>query len=97
MNILVTYDVGDTESKAGQRRLRKVAIICKNFGQRVQFSVFECEISEAQFEMMKAQLLKTIDKSLDNLRFYKLMGSRDRAVEAYGIDRYIDFNEPLIL
>jgi CRISPR-associated protein Cas2 len=97
MNILVTYDVGDTESKAGQRRLRKVAIICKNFGQRVQFSVFECEISEAQFEAMKAQLLKTIDKSLDNLRFYKLMGSRDRAVEAYGVDRYIDFNEPLIL
>jgi CRISPR-associated protein Cas2 len=97
MNILVTYDVGDTESKAGQRRLRKVAIICKNFGQRVQFSVFECEISEAQFESMKAQLLKAIDKNLDNLRFYKLMGSRDRAVEAYGIDRYIDFNEPLIL
>jgi CRISPR-associated protein Cas2 len=74
-----------------------VAIICKNFGQRVQFSVFECEISEAQFESMKAQLLKAIDKNLDNLRFYKLMGSRDRAVEAYGIDRYIDFNEPLIL
>ena len=97
MNILVTYDVGDTESKAGQRRLRKLAIICKNFGQRVQLSVFECEISEAQFEAMKAQLLKAIDKNLDNLRFYKLMGSRDRAVEAYGVDRYIDFNEPLIL
>jgi CRISPR-associated protein Cas2 len=97
MNILVTYDVGDTESKSGQRRLRKVAIICKNFGQRVQLSVFECEISEAQFESMKAQLLKAIDKNLDNLRFYKLMGSRDRAVEAYGVDRYIDFNEPLIL
>jgi CRISPR-associated protein Cas2 len=97
MNILVAYDVGDTESNAGQRRLRKVAIICKNFGQRVQFSVFECEISEAQFESMKAQLLKAIDKNLDNLRFYKLMGSRDRAVEAYGVDRYIDFNEPLIL
>jgi CRISPR-associated protein Cas2 len=97
MNILVTYDVGDTESKAGQRRLRKVAIICKNFGQRVQFSVFECEISETQLETMKAQLLKAIDKNLDNLRFYKLMGSRDRSVEAYGIDRYIDFNEPLIL
>jgi CRISPR-associated protein Cas2 len=97
MNILVTYDVGDTESNAGQRRLRRVATICKNFGQRVQFSVFECEISEAQFETMKAQLLKAMDKNLDNLRFYKLMGSRDRAVEAYGVDRYIDFNEPLIL
>jgi CRISPR-associated protein Cas2 len=97
MNILVTYDVGNTETNAGQGRLRRVATICKNFGQRVQLSVFECEISEAQFESMKSQLLKAIDKNLDNLRFYKLIGSRDRAVEAYGVDRYIDFNEPLIL
>jgi CRISPR-associated protein Cas2 len=96
LNILVTYDI-NTETKAGQKRLRKVATICLDFGQRVQFSVFECEISEAQYESMKAQLLKTIDKRVDNLRFYKLMGSRDRAVEAYGVDRYIDFNEPLIM
>jgi CRISPR-associated protein Cas2 len=97
MNILVTYDIGDTESKAGARRLRKVAILCKNYGQRVQFSVFECEIDEMQFEVMRSQLLKVIDPKLDNLRFYKLLGGRDRAVEAYGVDKYVDFNEPLIL
>ncbi len=96
MNILVTYDVGETESKDGARRLRKVAILCKDYGQRVQFSVFECEIDEMQFEVFRAKLLKVIDLKLDSLRFYKLMGGRDRAVEAYGIDKYVDFNEPLI-
>ena len=97
MNILVTYDVGETESREGARRLRKVAIICKDYGQRVQFSVFECEVNEMQFEVFRAKMLKAIDPSLDSLRFYKLMGGRDRSVEAYGIDKYVDFNEPLIL
>jgi CRISPR-associated protein Cas2 len=97
MNILVTYDVGDTESREGARRLRKVAIVCKDYGQRVQFSVFECEIDEMQFEVLRAKMLKIIDPQLDSLRFYKLMGGRDRSVEAYGIDKYVDFNEPLFL
>jgi CRISPR-associated protein Cas2 len=97
MNILVTYDVGETESREGARRLRKVAIICKDYGQRVQFSVFECEIDEMQFEVFRAKMLKIIDPELDSLRFYKLMGGRDRSVEAYGVDKYVDFNEPLIL
>lgn len=96
MYILVTYDV-NTETSEGRRRLRKAATICLNFGQRVQMSVFECQVSEAQYETLRSQLLKTIDKRVDNLRFYKLIGSRETAVEAYGIDRYIDFNEPLIL
>lgn len=97
MNILVTYDVGDTESAAGARRLRKVAIACKDYGQRVQFSVFECEVNEMQFEVLRARLLKVMDVSLDSVRFYKLMGGRDRAVECYGVDKYVDFTEPLIL
>ena len=96
MNILVTYDIADTESKAGARRLRNVAIVCKDFGQRVQFSVFECEVSEMQFEVMRGRLLKVIDVGVDSLRFYKLMGGRDRAVECFGVDKYVDFNEPLI-
>jgi CRISPR-associated protein Cas2 len=97
MNILVSYDVGETETREGARRLRKVAIVCKDYGQRVQFSVFECEINEMQFEVFRAKMLKIIDPQLDSLRFYKLMGGRDRSVEAYGIDKYVDFNEPLIL
>jgi CRISPR-associated protein Cas2 len=97
VNLLVTYDIADTESKAGARRLRKVAIICKDYGQRVQFSVFECEINEMQFEVMRSKLLKAIDANTDSVRFYKLMGGRDRAVEAHGVDKYVDFNEPMIL
>jgi CRISPR-associated protein Cas2 len=97
MNILVTYDIADTESRDGARRLRKVAIVCKDYGQRVQFSVFECEINEMQFEVFRAKLLKSIDVKVDSLRFYKLMGGRDRSVEAYGVDKYVDFNEPLII
>jgi CRISPR-associated protein Cas2 len=97
MNILVTYDIADTESREGARRLRKVAIVCKDYGQRVQFSVFECEIDEMQFEVFRSKLLKVVDVNLDSLRFYKLMGGRERAVEAYGVDKYVDFNGPLIL
>jgi CRISPR-associated protein Cas2 len=97
MNILVTYDIADTESREGARRLRKVAIVCKDYGQRVQFSVFECEIDEMQFEVFRTKLLKAIDVKVDSLRFYKLMGGRDRAVESYGVDKYVDFNDPLIL
>ena len=96
MNILVTYDV-NTETAAGRKRLRNVATVCKNYGQRVQYSVFECRVDQAQYETLQAKLLKIIDPALDNLRFYRLFGSREEAVEAFGIDKYVDFDEPLIL
>ena len=95
-NILVTYDV-NTETKAGKNRLRKVATVCKNYGQRVQFSVFECRVNEAQYESLRAELLKIIDSKLDSIRLYKLPASREISVECYGLDHYIDFHEPLIL
>lgn len=96
LNILVTYDV-NTETKAGRRRLRQVATICKDFGQRVQFSVFECRVEEAGYEHMKHRLTKTMNPDEDSLRIYLLTGPRDQAVETYGIDRYISFEDPLIL
>lgn len=96
MNILVTYDVS-TETPTGQRRLRQVAIACKNYGQRVQLSVFECRVNEAQYEAFRAQLLGIIDPKVDNLRLYKLSASRAQCLECFGIDKYIDFDEPLIL
>lgn len=96
MNILVTYDV-NTEDKAGQRRLRKVATICKNYGQRVQLSVFECRVDQAQYETLRAQLLKVIQPKLDSLRLYKLASERSQCLESFGIDRYTDFDEPLIM
>jgi CRISPR-associated protein Cas2 len=96
MNILVSYDV-NTETKEGRRRLRKVATVCKNYGQRVQLSVFECQVNEVQYEALRAQLVGIINKKLDNLRFYKLSTPREKSVEVYGVDYYVDFDEPLIL
>jgi len=96
LDILVTYDV-ETQETSGQKRLRKVATICQNFGQRVQKSVFECRVTQSQLEEMEHQLLQVIDKERDSLRIYMLHGNRDRVVCVYGRDDYIDYDAPLIL
>jgi CRISPR-associated protein Cas2 len=96
MDILVSYDV-NTETKAGRNRLRKVATICKNYGQRVQFSVFECRVSDAQYETLRSQLVKVMDKQTDSIRFYRLLAPREKSVEALGVDKYVDFDKPLVL
>jgi len=81
--IVITYDV-ETSSPTGQRRLRKVAKICENYGQRVQNSVFECSLDSAQFVLVKGKLLKEIDTKKDSLRFYKLGKNWDGKIEHYG-------------
>lgn len=96
MNILVTYDV-NTETSAGRRRLHKVAQTCKNFGQRVQFSVFECRVDEAQYEDLSAKLQRIMDPKSDSLRVYRLRGERSDFLRCYGVDKHIDLDEPLIL
>lgn len=69
MLVLITYDV-NTETAAGKRRLRKVAKMCVNYGQRVQNSVFECLLDASQYAVFKAKLLELIDPKTDSLRFY---------------------------
>ena len=96
MHLLVTYDV-NTETKAGRRRLHKVALACKKYGQRVQYSVFECRVNDAKLVQMRAELLDIINKEKDSLRIYRLHGSREDCVESYGLDRYVDFEEPIIV
>jgi CRISPR-associated protein Cas2 len=97
MWILVTYDV-NTEDAKGRARLRKVAKVCEGYGQRVQKSVFECIVNQAQYEAMKRRLLKLISQGEDSLRFYRLPESRqEQHVEAFGIDKAINFREPLIV
>ncbi len=95
MDVLVTYDV-NTETKEGRRRLRRVAIVCKDFGQRVQYSVFECNVSAAQFEALRARLLDTIDQDEDSLRIYRLRAPREESIECYGLDRCISYDDPLV-
>jgi CRISPR-associated protein Cas2 len=97
MWIIVAYDVS-TETKPGRRRLRRVAQVCKNYGQRVQKSVFECQVNEIKFEELRRKLLKEINKEEDNLRLYRLTEPRDKHVETYGLTRTIFFDdEPLIV
>lgn len=96
IDVLVAYDVS-TESEEGQARLRKVATICKNFGQRVQYSLFECSVTHVQLEDLEARLLKVIDPQKDSLRIYLLPGGREGALRTHGRDRYVDFDAPLVL
>jgi CRISPR-associated protein Cas2 len=82
--IVVSYDV-DTTTKEGRARLRKVGRACLDFGQRVQFSVFECLVSDEQWVRLRARLLGLHDGGRDSLRFYHLGEDADRRVEHHGI------------
>jgi len=96
MNILITYDVS-TETAAGRRRLRKMALACLDFGQRVQKSVFECSVSEMQYEEVMRRLLDIIDEKEDSLRVYRLIEPKEKYVQVYGVNTAVDFEEPLVL
>lgn len=96
MLVLVTYDV-HTESDGGKRRLRRVARLCQNFGQRVQFSVFECVVDPAQWTALRAKLLAEIDTDEDSLRFYFLGANWQRRVEHAGTKASYNPEGPLIV
>jgi CRISPR-associated protein Cas2 len=96
MNLLVTYDVS-TLTTAGRRRLRRVARACLDFGQRVQASVFECQVGESELVRLRVRLLEEIDPREDSLRLYRLRGEFADIVESHGIDRRINFDGPLIV
>lgn len=83
MLLLITYDV-DTTTAAGRKRLRSVAKVCVNYGQRVQNSVFECAADAAQAKMIKAKLLALLDEEQDSLRFYNLGDRYQNRIEHYG-------------
>ncbi len=96
MLVLITYDV-NTETAAGKSRLRKVAKQCVNYGRRVQNSVFECIVDQAQSVMLKAALLELIDRDTDSLRFYYLGNNYKTKVEHFGVERGIAADSLLIL
>ncbi|HCE01287.1 MAG TPA: CRISPR-associated endonuclease Cas2 [Armatimonadetes bacterium] len=94
-DLVICYDV-DTVSEGGKRRLRRVAKACEAYGQRVQFSVFECSVTPNDWERLQQRLLDIIDPELDSLRVYTLRGPRDQVVRVFGRDGRIDFEGPLI-
>lgn len=93
--VLITYDV-NTETMAGQKRLRKVAKACQNYGQRVQNSVFECVIDLARLKQLQATLDNLIDKNKDSLRYYYLGDKWQGRVEHVGAKKPIDIEGTLI-
>lgn len=95
MFVLVTYDVSTT-TKAGRRRLTQVAKACLDFGQRVQNSVFECQLDPAKLAEFKGRLLQIIEPAEDSLRFYFLGKNWRRRVEHVGAKPSIDLEGPLI-
>jgi CRISPR-associated protein Cas2 len=95
MLMLITYDV-NTESRTGKKRLRRVARTCQDFGQRVQNSVFECEVDPAQWAVLRAGLISEIDPEKDSLRFYRLGANGKARIEHVGAKPTLDLDGPLI-
>lgn len=96
MLVLVTYDVKTVE-EGGKRRLRAVAKACRDYGQRVQFSVFEIEVDPAQWAKLKARLEAAIDSNHDSLRYYYLGSNWQRKVEHVGAKPALDLGGALII
>jgi CRISPR-associated protein Cas2 len=96
MMVLVSYDVSTTDP-TGPRRLRRVARACKDYGQRVQYSVFEIEVDPAQWTALRSRLETEIDPSRDSLRYYFLGANWRRRVEHVGARASVDLSGPLLM
>jgi len=95
MMVLVSYDV-KTDDKAGQKRLRRMAKQCQSWGQRVQYSVFECLVDPAQWTNLRARLVEIMDEDKDSLRFYFLGANWRKRVEHVGAKPALDPEGPLL-
>jgi CRISPR-associated protein Cas2 len=96
MLVLITYDVSTIE-KAGQRRLRRVAQACEDYGVRVQKSVFECQLGPKEWVQLRARLLHEYKPDEDSIRFYFLDETAKAKIEHHGVAKPVDLTEPLIL
>ena len=96
MFVIVSYDVATSEGN-GQRRLRRVAKACQDFGQRVQFSIFECIVDPAQWAVLKERLISEIDQEKDSLRFYYLGSNWHSRVEHVGAKVPLDQEGTLLV
>ncbi len=96
LDVLSCYDV-ETVTPAGEARLRKMSKACSAFGQRVQYSVFELNVTSTTLERFLQRALQIMDVQRDSLRVYILSGDRDDYLQVYGRDGWIDFEAPLVL
>ncbi|WP_323029586.1 CRISPR-associated endonuclease Cas2 [Castellaniella defragrans] len=95
MMVLVSYDVSTTSS-GGEKRLRRIAKACRDYGQRVQYSVFEIEVEPAQWVLLRQRLCDLIDPDLDSLRFYQLGAKWEHRIEHVGAKPTLDLHGPLV-
>lgn len=96
MLVVVSYDVNTTD-RAGRRRLRRIAKACLDYGQRVQFSVFECEVTPAAWVALRGRLIDEMEAEKDSLRFYFLGANGKRRIEHLGAKAPLDLEGPLLL
>ena len=96
MFILIAYDVS-TVDKRGQKRLRRVARVCEDYGVRVQKSLFECQVGKTEWAVFRNRLLQEIDLKQDSLRVYYLGEDAKNKTEHHGVMEPLDLNAPLIL
>jgi len=96
MLVLISYDV-NVKSNGGQRRLRRISKVCKDYGQRVQLSVFECIVDPSQWVQLRKSLIDEINPDKDSLRFYFLGSNWKHRVEHIGAKETIDQEGPLII
>ena len=96
MLVLAAYDVS-TETAAGRKRLRRVAKVCKDYGQRVQKSLFECLVGEKELALLRSQLLDEINEQEDSLRLYLLDEVTRERTEHYGLGTPVDLEGPLVV
>lgn len=96
MHVIVSYDI-ETKSPTGRRRLYRVARACLNYGQRVQYSVFECVVSSTDWTRLRHALLDVIDEEFDSLRFYYLPNDAVKKTEHFGVRAPLDFGGTLVM
>lgn len=96
MLVVVSYDVSTIDT-AGRRRLRRIARACQDHGQRVQFSVFECEVTPAAWTHLRQRLIDEMDGRKDSLRFYFLGADGQRRIEHVGAKVPLDLDGPLLV
>ena len=97
MDILVAYDIANTDSKAGANRLKHVAGICEKYGQRLQFSVFQCRLSPTRMERLVGELEDAIDPKLDRVSIFRFQGDLDKSVTHLGLPQASKLGEPWMI
>ena len=97
MDVLVTYDIGDTDSREGAKRLRRLATVLAQYGVRVQFSVFECRLSPERFARLTDEVREVIDTERDSVIFYRFQGGFDDARQCFGRRKGHQAGQPWIL